>query len=311
MSDTNGRPKLDIQKEAVCLSLKLGMLRTRRRVDTGSIQTDADPEMVHVSKDILESAELKAVEQYRDSIKKYLKARCLPSPFRSGVYLIRLTLVDEAMKFLTDAEGQDKKNIATFMDFYRLHYMKRHEDNPMSAKLGSLYRGSDYPDPKKVEQAFIFEVQLWELSTPGSLRTIDRALYEREKAKMDNVWEQAQQQITQVLLTEFRDMTARMAERLAVPPDGKPKVFRDSLVGNLQEWLDLFEKRDLAKDEDLQKLVVQARAMVSGLKPEVIRDSEALRTEIATEMQKITAQLDQAIVERPGRKIELDEEVPA
>jgi hypothetical protein len=312
MSDTNGKPKLDIQKEAVCLSLKLGMLRTRRKVEAGAIETDADRSLLHIGKEILESTELKVVDQYRNDIKKYLKSRCLPSPFRSGVYLIRLTLVEEAMAFLTTAEEQDKANIQTFMTFYREMYEKRHDlTNQMSQRLGSLYKASDYPDPRKVEQSFIFEVQLWELSTPGSLRTIDRALYEREKAKMDNVWEQAQQQITQVLLTEFRDMTARMAERLAVPPDGKPKVFRDSLVGNLQEWLDLFEKRDLAKDEDLQKLVVKARAMVSGLKPEVIRDSEALRTEIATEMQKITAQLDQAIVERPGRKIELDEEVPA
>lgn len=311
MSESNGK-KLDIQKEAVCLSLKLGMLRTRKRVDTGSIQTDADPEMVHVSKDILESAELKAVEQYRSDIKRWLKARCLPSPFRGGIYVIKLTLVEEAMAFLEKAEEQDKQNVAAFMAFYReVHEQRNAEDNVMKQKLGSLYQPSDYPDPKRVERAFVFEVQLLELGTPGSLSTINRALYEREKTKMDNVWEQAQQQITQVVLTEFRKLTARMAEQLTVVPGEKPKKFYDSAVSNLQEWLDLFDKRNLTNDEDLKQMVNQARAMVSGLKPEVIKNSETLKAEIATEMQKITAQIDQAIVERPGRKIELEEEVPA
>jgi len=307
--------KLDLQKDAICLSLKLGMLRTRRRVDTAMIQTDAEPEMVHVSKDILESVQLQAVAQYRGSITRYLKARCLPSPFRSGVYLIRLPLVEEVMKYLEAAEVRDRELVAAFIAFYEGVYAQRHaDDNAMRAKLGSLYKVSDYPTPQKVKDTFQFKVQLLELSTPGSLRTIDRALYEHEAAKMQNVWEGARQQITQVLLVEFRKLTARMSEKLReVGPDGRPKTFRDSLVGNLQEWLDLFEKRDLSNDEELIKLVNQARAMVSGLKPDVIRESKTLKNEIAEEMQKITAQLDQAIVERPGRRIELDEpeQVPA
>ena len=301
--------KLDIQKEAICLSLKLSKLGTRRKIRTSQITTDADPEMVHVSKDILESDALKTVTSFRGDIKRYINARCLPSPFRHGVYLIRLTLIEDVMKKMEEFEAQDKQNVAAFMEFYEGVYRDRHDDNSEFAqKLGSLYRAEDYPHPDKVRQAFKMEVQLWELSTPGALRTIDRALYEREAAKMQNVWEDARQQITQVLLTEFRDMTARMAERLQSAPDGKPKVFRDSLVGNLQEWLDLFEKRDLANDDELIKLVTKARFMVMGLKPEVIRDNEALRQDIAEEMQKITNQLDQAIVERPGRRIEWEEE---
>lgn len=307
---TNERQKLDIQKEAICLNLKFGRLGTRRKIRTSQIQTDADPEMVHVSKDILESDQLKQVIRYRSSvIKNYLNARCLPSPFRSGVYLIKLTMIEDVMKKMKEFEAQDWINVQIFLEFYERVYAQRHDsDSDFAQKLGTLYNAQDYPHPSKVKDAFTMQVQLWELSTPGSLRTIDRALYEREAAKMQNVWKEAQAQITQVLLTEFRDMTARMAERLQSAPDGKPKVFRDSLVGNLQEWLDLFEKRDLSNDEQLMGFVNQARAMVNGLKPDAIRETTELREEIAQEMQKITNQLDQAIVERPGRRIEWEEE---
>jgi len=304
------RQKLDIQKEAICLSLKLGMLRTRRKVTTSSIETDADPEMVHVSKDIMESEELKAIGQFQGEIKRYVTARCLPSPFRSGVYLLRLLLIEEVMKELELFEKKYKSLVQTFLEFYAQVYAQRHDLNsPLRERLGSLYHPEDYPHPQKVEQAFYFEVQLWELATPGALRTIDRALYEREAAKMENVWVKAQEQITQVLLTEFKEMTARMADRLTPGPDGKPKVFRDTLVGNLQEWLDLFDKRDLAKDDQLIGFVKDARRMINGIKPEMLRESEDLRKGIAQEMQNITAKLDQAIIDRPGRMIDLDEAV--
>lgn len=301
--------KLSIQKEAVCLSLKLGMLRTRRRISTSQIQTDADPTMVHVSKDILESDELKAVNRHHGDVKRYLRSRCLPSPFRSGVFLLRLALISDVMAQLDTYRTENDILVKRFLTFYEtVHAQRADEASPFREKLGTLYNADDYPAPSKVAQAFRFDVQLWELSTPGSLRTIDRALYEREAAKMQNVWEEARQTITQVLLQEFRDMTARMAERLTPSPDGTQRVFRDSLIGNLQEWLDIFDKRALTDDQELVSFVRKARAMVSGINPEVIRDSDGLRADLARDMQALSQQLDVAIVTRPGRAIEFDDE---
>jgi hypothetical protein len=308
-----GQPqRLNIQKEAVCLSLKLGMLRTRRRISTSQITTDADPTMVHVSKDILESDELKNINRHHGDIRSYLRSRCLPSPFRSGIYLLRLALIQEVLEQLNVFERQNGGLVTRFMVFYqKVHAERNDPSSPFREKLGSLYSAEDYPDPKIVGQAFRFETQLWELSTPGALRTIDRALYEREAAKMQNVWESARQQITQVLLQEFRDLTTRMAERLTPSPDGTTRVFRDSLVGNLQEWLDIFDKRALTDDQELVSFVQKARAMVSGIKPELIRDSDGLRADLARDMQALSRQIDVAIVTQPGRVLELDNEEEA
>lgn len=301
--------KMNIQKEAVCLSLRMGMLRTRRRVSTSQITTDADPSMVHVSKDIFESSQLKAINVYHGAVRRFLSTRCLPSPFRSGVYLLSLSLVQEVFAQLEQFESRNRELVAEFMTFYEKVHSERDDPNsPFREKLGSLYNAGDYPAPSKVRAAFYFETQLWELGTPGSLRAIDRALYEREAAKMENVWESARTQITQVLLQEFKDLTSRMAERLTPSPDGTTRVFRDSLVGNLQEWLDIFDKRALTDDAQLAGFVKKARAMVSGIKPDVIRDSDGLRADLAQEMQSLSTQIGEAIVVQPGRSIELEEE---
>lgn len=300
--------RIDIQKEAVCLSIKMGMLHTRRRIRTSQIVTDADPAMVHVAKDIFESEELQAISRHHGLIRTWLKMRCLPSPFRSGVYLIRLSLVSEVMDALNGFEQAEKQLIETFLKFYDTIYNQRNnETSDLSSKLGTLYNAEDYPNPRAVAQAFTFETQLWEIGTPGALRSVDRALYEREAAKMQNVWESARVSITQVLLTEFRDMTARMAERMVVGPDGKAKVFRETLVGNLQDWLDVFDKRAITDDATLLGQVQKARALIAGIDGKTLRDSESLKVEVAEGMQQITSTLDAAIIERPGRLIQMED----
>lgn len=303
---TTARP--NIQRDAVCLAVKMGQARTRKRISTGSISTDADQSLVHVSKDIYESEELKAVNQHHGEVHAYLRSRCLPSPFKSGVYLLRLTLVEEVMHKLEEFEAKDKALIDAFLAFYAGIYERRHDEtSEMRTRLGSLYDPLDYPRPDRLRAAFKFDTQLWEIGTPGSIRAIDRALYEREAAKMENVWEEAKKSITQVLLAEFRNMTDRLADRLTVGADGKAKVFRNSLVGNLQEWLDVFDKRALTDDATLIAMVKRARALIAGVDPETLRDSAALATEVSEGMQEITKSLDEVIIERPGRMIDLEE----
>ena len=303
--------KMDIQKEAVCLCLKLGRIQTRKKAETSAIQTDAQPELVHVSKVLFECDELKAIISHQDKVSAYIKARSLPSPFKTGVYLIRLSLVTEVMDWLEKQEAEQTRLVEAFMVFYDKLYAERHD--PQSAwalKLASLYQPGDYPAPKRVKESFRFETQLWELSTPGALKAMDRALYQKELEKMQNVWEGAKAQIVQVLLGEFKKMTARMADRLAPGDDGKPKQFRamDSATKAFQQWLDLFDKRDLTNDEELTGLVNQARAMVQGLDPEEIRSNDVLRTEIAEEMGKLTKEVEKCIITKPARRIDLEEE---
>ena len=66
-------------ENAVGLSLALTRLGTRRKVRTERIQTDADNEMVHVSKDIIDSDAHRAIIQHDNALKLWLKERpCRP-----------------------------------------------------------------------------------------------------------------------------------------------------------------------------------------------------------------------------------------
>lgn len=292
-----------IQDNAVMLYISMSRLRTRRKVASSSIQSDIDASMLHVSKDILESDELKMVGIFDSAIKTWVKDRCLPSPFKGkGVLILPVRLVEQVMRKLEEAERERLPLIEAFIASYE---KAKEAARP---KLGSGFDERDYPRTERVREAFRFEVQLWELNTPGKLGAINKEMYERELIKMQNVWSEAQKTISSVLLEEFKKMTSHLADRLQPTADGKRKVFRDSAINNLKEWIELFQVRNLTDDAELVALVDKARAMISGVDPENVRDADHLREDLAKSFAGLTSELDSLITNRPTRAISLDEE---
>lgn len=89
-----------------------------------------------------------------------------------------------------------------------------------------------------------------------------------------------------------------MADRLTPDASGKPKVFRDSLVANMAEYLETFPLRNVTSDDALAALVDQAREMLRGVSPKDLRSNEGLRDATARNMAEIKAALDAATTTR-------------
>jgi hypothetical protein len=302
-----------IQTDSVMLYLSMGRLRTRRKIagnkivrksdeqSNALVETEMDPTLVHVSKDILESPELKAVSEHDGALKTWVRARCLPSPFKGkGIMILPVRLIQEVAE---EVEASKRDRLPLIDRFIEMYETRKGE---AKAKLGSGYDAEDYPDVDQVRAAFTFDFQLWELSTPGQLATVNRDLYQRELAKMQNMWSEASHQVSTVLLQEFRKLTAHLSEKLAPGQDGKTKIFRDTTVTNLTQWLDLFQSRNITEDTELVQTVERARRLISGIQPDVLRDSDTLRAELATEFAAITAQVDATLIDRPLRAIDFE-----
>jgi antitoxin component HigA of HigAB toxin-antitoxin module len=297
------------------LYLSMGRLRTRRKIagskitkkgqeENGSlVETEIDPQLLHVSKDILESPELKAIAEHDTAIKTWVRARCLPSPFKGkGILILPVRLIQEVAEEV-EASRRDR---GPLIDRFIEMYAQRKQEAQI--KLGAGYDENDYPSIDLVREAFTFEFQMWELSAPGQLQAINRELYQRELTKLQNMWGEASHQVTTVLLQEFRKLTAHVAEKLQPGENGKPKVFRDTTVTNLTTWLELFKSRNLTDDQTLVETVERARQLITGIHPDTIRDSDTLRAELATDFANITSTLDAALIDRPLRAIDLTEE---
>lgn len=292
----------NIMDRAVCLSVELHGLGTKRKVNSSRVDTDADRAMIHVSKDILESKALADVKRLDGEIRSYINSRCLPSLFRAGVYLLPVDLIEQVDGRLEEFAAQRAELVEQFITEYQ------HARDAARARLGSLYDDRDYPGITEVREAFSMETRYIAFNTPSNLKDIAPAIWRRETEKAKAAVESAAEEIRQVLRAAMADLVDHMVERLSPKADGSQKVFRDTLVGNLREFLETFQARNITDDGDLAAIVQQARACLGGASPEALRQSPSVREKVRAGFESIKNNLDTMLVDKPRRRI-YDEEL--
>jgi hypothetical protein len=298
-------PKGSIVDRSVCLSLELRRLGTRRRVASDAVQTDADPEMISVSKEILESEVLDKIKSLDGEIRDYVNRRTVPgmSLFRAGCYLVRTEIVAEIDAKLERYAERRQELVDLFMEEYEDRMSRDECERDEARRLGSLYDATDYKSAEKVRRTFSMETRYIAFSTPDKLASISSDIYQREQDKGIRAIHDATVEITNIIRAEFAELVDHAVDKLTVAPGEKPKVFRDSLIGNIESFLDTFADRNLADDADLADLVARARSLVRD--PKDLRDIPSLRASVAESFTAIKATLDTMIVDKPARKIAL------
>ena len=102
---------------------------------------------------------------------------------------------------------------------------------------------------------------------------------------------------------ELSKLVSHLTERLSGQEDGKPKIFRDSAVENLNDFFQRFRALNIGSSEQLDQLVVQVQNVVRGIEPQQLRDTQSLRQQVATQLSGVQSVLDGLMVDRPRRNI--------
>ena len=86
-------------------------------------------------------------------------------------------------------------------------------------------------------------------------------------------------------MDEFAKLVGHLTDRISgVGEDGKPKVFRDSAVGNLGDFFERFSSLNVRSNDQLDALVAQAQQAVRGVGARDLRGSGDLRQRVANEL---------------------------
>lgn len=284
------------------LSLKLQSPGNRRKARLDQVETDADKSMLSLSKELLDSPELAEVKKLDGALRTWIYSRALPSEFRSGVYLLPLALledVDAALQRHTTAR-------AGLVDLFAAAYPGRIDD--ARRRLASQFKATDYPDVEEIKAAFSVQWSYFTIDTPDNLSAVSRAIFEREQRKAAAQWSDATEQIKTVLREAMADLVGHMADRLQPDDAGKSKVFRNSLVANLADFLSTFQARNVTNDSELAAIVTRAQGLLEGVTSQDLRDFDGLRVAVQSNMAEMKATLDTMLTDRPGRAIAAEEE---
>ncbi len=297
----NSQQPTRIAENAVLLSITLCLAGNTRKVNQSQYEVDADKNMLSMSKRLLESPEYDAIKSLDSELKKFLAARCLPSMFRSGVHLLPVVLYTETEEKLRDFRIRRRQLVADFIASYDQRRTAAAE------RLKSLYNEDDYPPPDKLRSLFSMDWQYFTLDTPKALKRFDSALFNQEREKLKEKFRQMSEEAELLMRQEMRELVGHLADRLTAGEEGEKKILRSSAVTKIKEFLELAEARNVTGDEELNRLFSETRAIISNVDPLVLRDSEVLRAEIRSDMERIKAELDTQIQAAGSRKITLDE----
>lgn len=288
--------------KAVCLALSLRKIGNRRKLPASLMEVDADKELITAQKMLLCSEQLRTLDHYDGEIRRYLATRCLPSLLQSGVYLVPTALVDEVEARLTSFAAKREQLVCAFVAAYPTLI------EGAKKRLRSAFNPSDYPATERLQQSFRMEWRYLAFSVPDTLQTLRHDLFLKEQEKAAQQWQEALTEIRGLLRGHLADLVSHLVDRLSPGSDGKPKVFKNTLVTNLTLFLDTFEARNLTEDTALTEVVTRARELLSGVDAQTLRTSGALRQSLCGGFAQLKEMLDTLVINRPMRAFTFDEE---
>ena len=291
----------NLNKTSVLLLMRLSKAGNRRKVESGLVQVDADKEVISVNKMLLECPELNAISTLDGQIRQWVYARSLPSGvLKEGVYRLPLSLVDEVDAGLKDFDNQRKEKIEAFLFVYPAQI------DMARMRLRALYNATDYPPVSQMREAFDFQWRYLTLDVPETINNL-LVKEQREKAEADLAVEM--DEIRLALRSAFAELISHAASALSPGPENKPKVFRDSLVDNLDQFFRYFDARNLSGDNALADLVERARAVMRGVTPDDLRKDLSTRQLVQQTMEQVKKTITEGAMLKPTRRFTMAPEL--
>lgn len=256
----------------------------------------AEGEYLSAAKKLLDTRHpaFKAVTAVRTRVLSLWRGVTLPYP-ESGIRLIRRDRIGQ----FADQMGVLREELVETVEVLDRKYGQLR--NVARDRLGSLYNSSDYPET--LRGLFTFDVDFPSTDPPQYLMRLDPQLYEQQRQRMVSRFERAVSMAEDAFVGEFDKLVGHLVERLSGGDDGKPKIFRDSAVGNLREFFERFRSLNVHSNEQLDHLVETAQNAMKGIRPCQLRMQDGLRQKIATQLSAVGSQLEGLMVDRPRRRV--------
>ena len=288
-------------ERAILLNVSFSRLGTTKKVRGARIDKDADTDVYSVNKKLFRCVEYDAIRSFDGEIKTYLDSKCLPSTVKGGIYFLPIASIEEVDLKLTQFAARREQLVAAFVEIYPTLLLQA------EMRLRAIFDERDYPHQNRVSEHFSLSWQTLSMGVPDVLETISTAMFERERAKAAQQWEAAQEQIQALLRVRLKGMVDHLTERLTPDKDGKCKVFKNSLVGNIESFLSDFSALNITNDRELETLADQARELLSGVDAATLRQSENTREVTRVAFESISHSLETMLTDKPKRAFSFED----
>lgn len=289
--------------KTICLSIERGRFGAKRKASLDQVTVESDKNLLALSKRILDSPELKAIEKHDGKVNRRLKEIAHSSGYlRGGNFLVSIPMVkstdDEVKEFIAERETL----VAAACGMYEQRCQETR------ARLNVLGSDFDYPPVEVFRAKFYFRYRWVAFTTPERLKQISPELFEMELNKHRAELASIADDCRNAMRVQLLKLVSHMRERMQPDEEGKPKKFAKNTVENINEFLNMFELKDATADSDLAAVVKQARAVLKGVDAKTLKSDDLIKAKVDAEFAAIQTQLETMVVEAGARAINLDDE---
>jgi len=161
-----------------------------------------------------------------------------------------------------------------------------------ATRLNGMFNALDYPDPAEVRGLFKYAVHIDPIPTGEDFRCeIQESEITAIRAEIESRTNAAAESVTRDLWDRLHGTVKNAAQKLrdykTVPGDH----FKDSLISNIGELLDILPTLNMSDDPDLDRAADEVRREIAGHSPEALRENDSLRADVAAKADGIAEKM--------------------
>ena len=262
---------MDLTRDAMLVSLRIsawsGKLYDREASDHVAAQHDASSSAGRYNKRLLPKAALAGLNATMSETRTEHYTQSLPWDDRGS----RLLTVANYERYTGIMDGLRERLVRQ-----RARFIEDFDDYVEQARLdlGKLFRIEDYPSKDQLRDRFSIRYRI--TPVPDADHFIARlASDDTERVKRDierHIEEQLHDAVGD-LYRRLAEAVERVSERLQEDDDGKPLVFRDTMISNIRDLVDVVPRLNIFGDQRLARLCEGVKDRIAGVEPDSLRPS--------------------------------------
>jgi len=270
----------------VNISHWIGRKKDKRASQDVAVQNNAKDGVASVNKALLaDNDELRAIGKLVTRIRDTHAAMTMPWS-NSGLRLLPTKQFFKYQEVMTALRDEFYKLVEAFLNKY--------EDAVVDVQilLGDLFSRDDYPTLEELRRKFNMSIQYTDVPTGDFRVALPQEAIDELKSSMTASFQNNFEVAMNDVWTRLHKFLTRMSERLDYSDNETKKIFRDTLVTNVTDMIELLRVCNVTGSSQMDAMANRLEEAMSGVTPDALREDDYFRAETK-------AAVDQAIAALP------------
>lgn len=234
---------------------------------------------------LLPKEALDAIHRKASAIRNEFHQRTLPW-MDDGQRIMAANAYLQHSQWIAQQRAEYEALVNDFLDKYPTYVEET------KARLQGMFNEADYPSPEHLRDKFAIDVTLLNVPTSEDFRvSISEAQAEQIRSQIESKVTEASQNAVKDVYRRITDALTRMVDRLNnyKPSNGAERaqgVFRNSLVENIRDLIDVMPALNITGDPELDRLAERLKD-VTVYDAKTLKDNHTKRMDTAAEAQAI------------------------